>query len=135
MAPRRRQSTLAGIAAVTLVCWTACGKDKSDHKAPPAGSGSAPVAATGSDARCEQLGRACGDTDKHIEKVVAGCKQAALSQADGCTDKINAAYDCFERELCGKGDNIWALDDFGVLVERHKKCVTEHAAAKSCGGK
>lgn len=88
------------------------------------------------DKRCEQLAKACGDKDKHIEKLVGECKEAAKKQVEGgCKDKAIAAYDCYEKELCSEGEKVWALDDFRVLSDRHKKCVAERDAARDCTGK
>jgi hypothetical protein len=88
------------------------------------------------DQRCERLGKACGDNDKHAEKVVTGCKQAMKEQVDkGCIDKAIAAYDCYEKELCGKTDKIWAVDDLRVLAERTGKCGAERDAVRACVGK
>jgi hypothetical protein len=85
------------------------------------------------DKRCEQLAKACGDNDKHIEKIVEECKQAAKQQAEKkCSDKAIATYDCFEKELCGGGDKVWTLDDLRVLANRHKKCVAEQKASSDC---
>jgi len=87
------------------------------------------------DKRCEQLGNTCGDKDKHDEKITAECKQAAKEQVEkGCTDKAIAVYDCYEKELCGKGDKVWTVDDLRVLADRHNKCVAERAADRECVG-
>jgi hypothetical protein len=84
-------------------------------------------------ARCETLAKACGEKDKHQEKIVEECKQAAKQQAEkGCSDKALAAYDCYEREICGKVGKVWALDDFRVLTTRHNKCADERNAAVEC---
>jgi hypothetical protein len=85
-------------------------------------------------ARCEQLGKTCGDNDKHTEKIVDECKQAAAKQAT-CADKVSALYDCYEKDVCGKGDKLWALDDMRVLAERKTKCAAEREAVKACAGK
>jgi hypothetical protein len=116
---------LGCLAVATLAaCWTACGdpEDKGgDKKAPSL------------DSRCEQLAAACGDKDKHVTKLVDQCTQAATQQiAAGCADKAVAAYDCFEKQLCGKADKVWALDDFRVLADRHGKCVAEVNALRDC---
>src|SRR5690242_13179289 len=71
------------------------------------------------DQRCEQLAKSCGDSDKHIESIQGGCKQA---EHPTCADKQNALYDCYEKQLCGKGDRIWAFEDLGVLAGRKKVC-------------
>jgi hypothetical protein len=44
-------------------------------------------------------------------------------------------YDCFEKELCGKTDKVWALDDLRVLADRKNKCVAERNAVAECPGK
>jgi hypothetical protein len=86
--------------------------------------------------RCEQLAKTCGDNDKHVAKIVEECTQAAKTQAEkGCTGKAVAAYDCYEKELCGKGDNVWTMDDLRVLTERHSKCVAERNASSECSDK
>jgi hypothetical protein len=108
-------------AAVLAVCALAACK----------GSESTPL-----DKRCEQLGRLCGDADKHDEKIISECKQAAAKQVEKkCVEKVTAAYDCFEKELCGKSDKVWSLDDFRVLADRHDKCKAERDAASACVGK
>lgn len=86
------------------------------------------------DKRCEQLAKACGDNDKHVEKIVADCKAAAQKQA-ACVDKVTATYDCYEKNLCGSGEKVWALDDLRVLAERHTKCVAEQKASSECAAK
>ncbi|HEX5058882.1 MAG TPA: hypothetical protein VFV99_05950 [Kofleriaceae bacterium] len=119
MAPRRLLGCLPA-AALAVCMWTGCKKD---------------AAPTGLDKRCEQLAKACGDKDKHIEKITGECKQAAQKQTEKtCMDKAIAAYDCYEKELCG-GEKVWALDDFRVLADRHKKCTAERDALKECTGK
>jgi hypothetical protein len=84
-------------------------------------------------ARCDQLTKTCVGDDKHGEKFAAECK-AATPKA-GCEDKLNAMYDCYEKELCGKADKVWALDDLRVLADRNSKCAPERAAAAECTGK
>ena len=101
-------------AVLALCTWMAC-KDK------PAGDA------------CEQLGKTCGDNDKHGEKITADCK-AAPPKA-GCEDKTNALYGCYEKELCGKSDKVWALEDLRVLADRKSKCAAERAAVAECVGK
>lgn len=97
--------------------------------------GSAPSTAA-VDKRCDQLAKVCGEKDKHIEKMLDECKQAAKPQVEkGCTDKVVALYDCYEKELCGAGDKVWTLDDLGVLAQRHKKCGAEQKALRECSGK
>lgn len=118
--PRRLLGCFA-VAALALSLGGACKGKKSDTGATPL------------DARCQQLAKACGDDDKHTATILDECKQAAQKQVDAkCTDKVTAAYDCFEKELCGKADKVWALDDFRVLADRHTKCVVERDAARDC---
>lgn len=123
---RRRLFGCLPIVALVACAWTGC-KDKADV---------AKTEAAELDKRCDQLARACGDKDKHIEKIIEECKQAATKQiARGCAGKTIAVYDCYEKALCGKGDRVWALDDLPVLAERHSQCVAERAAASECVGK
>jgi len=115
---------LGCLSVVALLCtWAACEDEGKKMNAAKLGK------------RCEQLAKACGDSDKHAEKLVAECTQAAKKQVEkSCTDKAIAAYDCFERELCGKSDKVWALDDFRVLSDRHGKCAAERNALRECVG-
>lgn len=107
-----------------MCAWTACKGDA---------GGKTGVSAADLDKRCEQLGKACGDKDKHHEQISQECKQAAKKQVEkSCTDKAIAVYDCYEKELCGKADKVWAIDDLRLLAERHNKCVAEHNAAREC---
>jgi len=86
--------------------------------------------------RCEQLGMACGDKDKHVDKLVDECSQNATKQVEkDCADKAAALYDCYEKKLCGKTEKVWALDDLRVLADRHKECVAEHKALTDCEAK
>ena len=88
------------------------------------------------DARCQHLAAACGDQGKHVDKMAAECKDLAKSQtAKGCAAKAITLYECYEKELCGKADKVWAVDDLRVLSERQGKCVAEHAALSECAGK
>ena len=131
MAIRRLLGCL-GVAALALCTWTACGEDKGDK----ANVDKSTATAAALDRRCEQLGMACGDKDKHVGKLAEECAQAAKQQLESrCADKALAAYDCYEKELCGKADKVWALDDFRVLVDRHGKCVAERNALLDCVGK
>ena len=110
------------IAALAVCAVMACGKGSK--------------AQSELDKRCEQLGRLCGDAEKHDQKIIEDCKQAAKKQTEkGCVEKAVSAYDCYEKELCGKEDKVWALDDFRVLADRHKKCAAERDALKDCVGK
>jgi len=124
MALRRLIGCLA--AAALAVCTLAACKDKGDAaKAPPS--------TTALDDRCAQLAKACGDKDKHIEKIVEECKESTKTQAvKGCADKALAVYDCYEKELCGTLGKVWTLDDLRVLADRHGKCVAERNARLEC---
>lgn len=114
------------VVAVGVFAWTGC-KDKSD------GFGANPANLDPA-ARCEQLAQACGDNDKHVQTIAAECKQALEAQlASGCIEETTAVLDCYQKELCGKGDQVWALDDLRVLAERHGKCVAERNTVNSCG--
>lgn len=109
------------VAALALCAFTACkGKGDTAGKLEP---------------RCEQLGKTCGDSDKHVDKIVSECKAAAKSADASCADKTLALYDCFEKELCGKADKVWAYEDLSVLADRKNVCAAERTAAASCGGK
>lgn len=112
--------------ALAVCAWTAC-KDKVD--AP-----STTTAAVDLDKRCVQLAKICGDKGKHVEKITDECKLAAQKQIkNGCTAKVTAAYDCYERELCGSGDKVWTIEDLRRLATRHNKCVVEQDASLTCG--
>ena len=110
------------ILATLLLCAACKGKDDAG------GGGSATV---NLDQRCEQLSKTCGDNEKHVAKLLEGCKQAATAQAS-CADKVAALYDCYEKQVCGKGDRIWAYEDLGVLSARTNACVTERKAVSEC---
>ena len=128
MAPGR----LLGCVLVAVLALSAgCGEDKDRDRAP----GDETKAPTSADliARCESLAKACADSEKRVQKVVDECKQAATDQVtSGCTAQAVAAYDCYAKELCGKGEPVWALDDLRVLSERHTKCVAEREATRTC---
>lgn len=118
------------LAALAACAWTGCKDDKDKDKGAATGG-----TQTSADlmTRCDQLGKACGDNDKHVQKIVEQCKLAAKEQvASGCTEKAIAAYDCYLKELCGKSDKVWALGDLGVLSERHGKCAAERDASRRC---
>jgi hypothetical protein len=116
-----------------LALWAliACGgKDETGEPAK-----AEPPAAVDLDKRCVQLAKICGDKAKHVEKMTEACKLAAKKHVEkGCTDKVVAAYDCYETELCAKTEKVWALDDLGVLAERHGKCVAARDALRACAG-
>ena len=85
------------------------------------------------DERCDALAKACGDQDKHKAKITEECKEAAKKQAEkGCTDKVVAVYDCYEKEICAPIQKVWVLDDFRVLTTRHKKCTDQVTAVNEC---
>jgi hypothetical protein len=125
---RRRLLGYLLVPALAVCAWTACKEDKdvAETKA----------SAADPDKRCVQLGKLCGDKAKHVEKMIDECKQAAKKQSEnGCTDKANAVYDCYERELCGSGDKVWTIDDLRVLADRKNKCVAERTASRECAEK
>ena len=117
MALRTRLGCLSG--ALLLCALVACGKDSK--------------ATSALDERCDQLAKVCGDKTKHIDKMLEECKAAAAKQVEkNCKDKAIAAYDCYERELCGTTEKVWTVDDFRVLADRHKKCIAERDALAAC---
>ena len=83
--------------------------------------------------RCQGLGKACADNDKHAEKLAGECTAAVPKQ--GCEDKTNALLDCYQRELCGASDKVWVLEDLHVRADRKSKCAAERAAVAECVGK
>ena len=86
--------------------------------------------------RCETLAASCGDKDTHAEKITTACKAAIPKQVEAkCIDAAIEAYDCYQKELCGGADKVWALDDFRVLVDRHQKCMVERERLKDCAKK
>jgi hypothetical protein len=133
MTPRRLLGFVPVLALTLALCALSGCKDKDKGK----GGGKGDNAQAGADlmTRCDQQGKACGDNDKHTQKIMDECKVAAKEQVvSGCTEKTVAAYDCYEKELCGKGDKVWALDDLRVLSERHVKCAAERQASQTCVG-
>ncbi len=120
------------VAALVVCAGVGCGKGKDKDKGDKGQTSSADLMT-----RCEELGKTCGDSDKHVQKIVEECKEAAKEQvASGCTEKAIAAYDCYQKELCGKADKVWALADLGVLSQRHSVCAAERDASSACvGGK
>lgn len=119
----RALECLAGLAL--LVCAPGC-KDKVKT-----GEASSEL-----EKRCEQLAKACSPSDKKADKLLDECKAAAKQQAaKGCGAKVTAAYDCYEKEICGGTEKVWALDDFRVLTGRHNKCVAERDASHDCSEK
>jgi hypothetical protein len=133
MRGRRRLGWIA-IAVLVVCAGVGCGKGKDKDKGDKGGG---EASSANLMTRCEQLGKACGDSDKHVQKIVEECKEAAKEQvASGCTEKAIAAYDCYEKQLCGKADKVWALGDLGVLSQRHATCAAERDASVACvGGK
>ena len=104
------------------------GKGKEHDKGAPAGTAEL-------EQRCEQLAKACGDTDKHVEAILGECKQAVKKQvANGCISSALAEYDCYQKQLCGKADKVWAFDDLRVLVDRNGTCAAERKVARECVG-
>ena len=63
MAPRRLLGCVC-VAVLAVCAWTGC-KDKDK----PGQTGKAP---SGADlmTRCEEVGKACGELDKHVQKIV-----------------------------------------------------------------
>jgi hypothetical protein len=124
MALRRLLGCLP-VAALVVCAWTAC-KDKADvAKTQPS--------ATDLNGLCDRLGKLCGDSDKHVEKIIEECKQAAKKHVEkGCADKASDVYGCYAKDVCAGSDKVWALDDLRVLADRHGKCVAERNAAREC---
>jgi hypothetical protein len=115
------------LGCVLAVCALAACKDKGDETK----TGSGPLSV---DQRCERLGKLCGDKDKHVQKLIDECKQA-LTKQPACTEKLSSVYDCYEKELCGSADKVWAIDDLRVLAERKNTCVAERKAIGDCTSK
>ncbi len=121
------------VLALLVAAWVGCGKKKEEGEGK---DGAKEPTMAEVLARCDQLGKACGDSEKHTGDIIAECKQGANKQlAGGCGASALAAWDCYEKELCGKGDKVWALDDLRVLSERHEKCAAERDANAACVGK
>jgi hypothetical protein len=119
----RRLLARLPIAALALGAVTACKSDPAKPKASPADL----------DRRCTQIGPACGEKVKHQERMIEACQTLAKKQVEkSCTDHAIAVYDCYDKELCGAGDKVWALDDLRVLAERKTKCVPELKALREC---
>lgn len=120
-------------AALAACALTAC-KDK-DTDPGKGAAAKTPATAADLDERCTLMSKACGEKEKHVEKIVAVCKVAAKKQVEkGCIDKAIAEYDCFAVDLCGGTDKVWAFDDLRVLADRHNKCVAERKAVRDCVG-
>jgi hypothetical protein len=118
------------LAALVLCAVTACKSDKGGGGADKKGAGDVSL-----EDRCNQLARVCGDSEKHVEKLATECRESAPEEvAKGCAEKVRATYDCYEKELCGKTDKVWALDDLRVLSDRSGKCTAERAAVRACAG-
>ncbi len=117
--------SLRCLTAVAFALLSACKGDDTKVKITP----STPAEL---DAACERIGKSCADQEKHVGKVTEACKKAVKVETKGCPDKLLAVYGCYDKELCGGGDKVWALDDLRVLAERHNKCAAERAAAKDC---
>lgn len=80
---------------------------------------------------CEQLAKGCGDNEKHVTAISDGCKQAA-QPAPACVAKVTALYDCYQTQLCGKTDRVWAYQDLSVLAQRKGVCAAEQKAVTEC---
>jgi hypothetical protein len=125
------------VAAVAVCVLTACKGSASKDDAGGQGAPQTAAPASGEllDKRCEQLAKACGAKDKHQAKILEECKAAAKDQAEkGCGEKVAAAYDCYEKEICEAINKVWAMDDFRVLGDRNKKCIAERTASDACIG-
>lgn len=103
---------------VLAVALAAC---KSKPNATPATD---PVAA------CDLLAKGCGDNEKHVTAIADACKQAAPAPA--CVAKVSALYDCYQTQLCGKSDRVWAFADLAVLAQRKSVCAAEQKAVTEC---
>ncbi len=127
MALRRLVGCLPVVALIVLAATGCKGKDDAAGTNP---------GGPDFDKRCVQLAKVCADKGKHVEKITDECKQVATQQVvKGCTDKVTATYDCYERELCASGDKVWTMEDLGKLATRHKKCVVEQEASRACTDK
>lgn len=124
------------MATLALCSGIAC-KDKGHDATEAVTVAPATTASAASlDAQCARLGKSCGDTDKHVEKIVDECRKVAKTQVEkGCTDLTLALSDCYARELCGKADKVWAFGDLPVLSKRTNKCIAEQAAVDACVAK
>lgn len=127
-----RRRLLGGLAVVALAIGAGAGcNDKKDK-----GDGATTAGTADLVQRCERMAKACGDKDKHVADMIATCKETAPADiSKGCAAQAIAVYDCYARELCGKADKVWAIDDLRVLAERQKKCVAERDAARACDQK
>jgi len=122
----RRLSTRLWIPALVLCAVAACKSGPAKQKA----------SAADLEKRCTQIGPVCGEKVKHQERMIEECQASAKAQVEkGCTDRVMALYDCYDKQLCGKGDKVWALADLEVLAGRKTKCAAELKAANDCIGK
>jgi hypothetical protein len=113
-----------GCLALAALCITAtaCGKDKKEQ-----------AAAADLDARCALMAKACGDKDKHQERITEECKGMSKSPGEkGCASQAMALYDCWEKDVCSGTAKVWTLDDLKVLAKRHNKCVAQAKALEDC---
>jgi hypothetical protein len=120
------------VVALALCAWAACSDDKPADKAPAKSAAATPIDLG---ARCKPLAQACGDTDKHIAKMLDECSATAKAADQKCAAEAAAVYECYETQLCGKGDKVWTLDDLRVLAERHGTCAGERQALRDCAAK
>ena len=92
------------VAALAACVLAACEDSSSGGSKPDAGQSTAqqqPKAAGDAteklNKRCEQLGQACGQKEKHKEQITKECKEAAWQQVDkGCADQAVAAVSSVE---------------------------------------
>jgi hypothetical protein len=127
-----RRMLCAAAVVCTLGCaLAACDDDKPKDKAAPP-----PAAKATPDLRahCEQMAKTCSDSDKHIAALADECA-ASLGQASRCTAEGIAIYDCYQKELCGKSEKVWALEDLRKLADRHGVCNAERDALRACATK
>lgn len=118
---RRRLFGCRSAVMVLVLCTSSACKDKDGSKGSEL------------DSLCEQLGKSCGDKDKHIDKLVAECKLSAKKHSDkGCPGDAKALFDCYQKDLCSGSEKVWTFDDFKVLANRHNKCVMERATSRGC---
>lgn len=146
LVPARQSRTpllvIGAIAGVVIIAAIAVATCRGDRAVPPlarpplADAAGLPPDAPAIEvaARCARLGTTCGDMPKHEAKITAECEQALAALASECRGAAVAAFECYEQELCGSDDKIWAYADLGVLAERRGRCAAERAALATCAG-
>lgn len=113
---------LGCLAFAVLATTAACGKDKKEQ-----------AAAADLEARCALLAKACGEKDKHVERITEECKGNSKPPSEkGCAAQAMSLYDCWEKDVCGGKDKVWSLDDLKVLAQRNKKCEAQAKALEDC---